>query len=183
MSYGESNHCKNKKYFNDCRKRKDYDDDCYYWEKKKCDEKKDKSKSAFRATNLVPQDVPVAFNLVKVLFQMEEFDLGNEYNPASSTFTAKEDGIYSFSSAVQFNPTDFDVDYEVIIALIINGVFSSGDVDYTGFNASFLNVVEVNDIFQLKSGDRVEVFIRSSTPGTIPALTDASTRFAGVRVQ
>lgn len=182
MSYGESYHYKNKKYYNDCRKRRDYDDDCYYWEKKKCDEKENKSKSAFKALSLINQPIPVASTFVKVLFQMEEFDLGNEYNPATSTFRANKDGIYSFNTGFYLSPTNIDVDYEIAVRFAINGVLVGGEVDYTGFNAAFFNIVELNDIFQLKAGDRVEVFGLSTTPGTIVA-ADGVTRFSGVKVQ
>ena len=51
----------------------------------KCNDNKDSlvRASAFRARNTVNQPVP-ANTFVKVLFQNEQFDLANEYNPATS---------------------------------------------------------------------------------------------------
>ncbi len=48
--------------------------------------------SAFRARNTVDQTVP-ANTFVKVLFQDEQFDLANEYNPATSIFIPKTRGF------------------------------------------------------------------------------------------
>jgi hypothetical protein len=136
--------------------------------------------SAFRAINPTSIPVPTANTHVKVLFPNEQFDLANEYNPMTSTFTAKTDGVYSFVSGVIFQATDSDVDYQVTLQFIING---SGDVDvntdFTGFDATFSAALQVSDILQLKAGDRVEVLVLSTTPGII--LADNRNFFAGAR--
>lgn len=51
----------------------------------KCNDNKDNlvRASAFRARNTVDQNVP-ANTFVKVLFQNEQFNLANEYNPETS---------------------------------------------------------------------------------------------------
>ena len=60
----------------------------------KCYDNKDKlvRASAFRARNTVDQTVP-ANTFVKVLFQNEQFDLANEYNPATSILFRRLEGF------------------------------------------------------------------------------------------
>jgi hypothetical protein len=136
--------------------------------------------SAFRAVNTATSiPFPTANTFGKVLFSNEQFDLANEYNPAASTFVANTAGVYSFTSAIIFSPNNPNVDYEVQLAFSVNGSSPDVEVDYTGFNAAFFNVVEVNDIFRLNAGDRVEVIASSTTPGSIVASN--LVRFAGAR--
>ena len=67
-----------------CQEYKDKHHDCCK-NTSKCHDNKDNlvRASAFRARNTVNQNVP-ANTFVKVLFQNEQFDLANEYNPATS---------------------------------------------------------------------------------------------------
>ena len=69
----------------------------------KCNDNKDNlvRASAFRARNTVDQTVP-ANTFVKVLFQDEQFDLANEYNPATSIFIPKTRGVYSIIGTIGF---------------------------------------------------------------------------------
>lgn len=126
--------------------------------------------SAFRAINNTI-DQPLPINFVKVLFPVEQFDLANEYDSTTSTFTAKTAGVYSLSASVEFSPNIIDVPaYEVRIAFVINNAIPSADADYTGVNHVFFNAVEINDIVQLNAGDTVEVFAASTTPGVVSTL-------------
>ena len=116
--------------------------------------------SAFKGFNTstsIPLVVPNTFQ--KVLFSNEQFDLANEYNTSTSTFVAKTAGVYLFTSTIEFIPNDSNVDYELVVGFVINGVLTpvATDVDYTGFNAFYTNVVQINDIFYLNAGDTVEV--------------------------
>lgn len=73
----------------------------------KCNDNKDNlvRASAFRARNTVDQNVP-ANTFVKVLFQNEQFNLANEYNPETSIFIPKTKGVYSFIGTIVFFPND-----------------------------------------------------------------------------
>ncbi|MFJ7938164.1 hypothetical protein ACIQYG_06480 [Peribacillus sp. NPDC096622] len=62
--------------------------------------------SAFRANKNTPQlykaeETPS----VKVLYQTEQFDLADEYNPHISTFIPTKDGIYEITAKVSFRPS------------------------------------------------------------------------------
>ncbi|MFD6004170.1 hypothetical protein ACTOS9_18130 [Bacillus subtilis] len=57
--------------------------------------------SAFRATSNM--NLSVAANAASgVLFQNVQFDLANEYNPGTSTFSPRTAGVYSLNASVEF---------------------------------------------------------------------------------
>ncbi|MBT2669443.1 hypothetical protein J7E95_01390 [Streptomyces sp. ISL-14] len=62
--------------------------------------------SAFRANKNTPQLYKAAVTpSVKVLYQTEQFDLANEYNPHISTFIPTKNGIYEITAKVSFCPS------------------------------------------------------------------------------
>ncbi|MDQ0154782.1 C1q-like domain-containing protein [Robertmurraya andreesenii] len=123
--------------------------------------------SAARATSNADQRVP-ANTFVKVRFQNEDFDLNNEYNPANSTFSPRQDGVYQIIGTISFDPDNNNVDYRARVEIRVNGNPAiSTDNDFFGGGVNFSNVVSVATILQLQAGDRVEVFAQSSTPGFI----------------
>ncbi|MDN4866234.1 hypothetical protein P4573_28730 [Priestia megaterium] len=136
-------------------------------------------KSAFRAVNTtnnqnVPEDTRV-----KVRFPNEQFDLANEYNPGSSTFIPKKDGVYSIIASVQFDPNHFNNPYRVLLIIQVNGKDVARDNDFFS-TIQFDNDVAVSTIIELNAGDIVEVFVVSSVAGEIVA-DSATTRFEAVR--
>jgi hypothetical protein len=124
--------------------------------------------SAFRALNLtMPQNVP-ANTFVKAVFPTEQFDLANEYNPITSTFRPKKDGVYSIIATIGFSPNDQMLDYRTRIEIRVNGTTAIAiDNDFFGGDTPFVNAVSVSTIYNLEAGDRVEVFVQSSIAGTI----------------
>ena len=76
--------------------------------------------SAFRARNTVDQTVP-ANTFVKVLFQNEQFDLANEYNPATSIFIPKTRGVYSVIGKIAFAPENTNLNYRARVEIRVNG--------------------------------------------------------------
>ena len=135
----------------------------------KCHDNKDNlvRASAFRARNTVNQNVP-ANTFVKVLFQNEQFDLANEYNPVTSIFTPKTRGVYSVLGNITFSPNDFNVNYRARVEIRVNGNPAIAiDNDFFGTGVFFNNDVSVTTILQLEAGDLVEVFAESSIAGVI----------------
>ncbi|PGD59870.1 ABC transporter permease [Bacillus wiedmannii] len=200
MSYYYCNYCKDcKKKYHDCHKksRKCYDKYDGYYEKcdKKyeekpsvnvkvdccCDDKKDKlvRASAFRAVSTVNQNVPTN-TFLKVLFQNEQFDLANEYNPATSIFIPKTKGVYSVIGTITFDPDNQNINYRARVEIRVNGNTAIAiDNDFFG-PINFANVVAVSSIIQLNSGDVVEVFAQSSVAGIISTVEN-STHFEAAR--
>lgn len=185
------------KYYHDgYKKSRDYDS-CYddSWNNRKKDErfivnvnccdgkKNEERKSAFRATKAGVQAV-AANTSVKVLFQNEQFDLGNEYNTATSTFIPATSGIYSLSAAISFVPIPPNIPFKTTINFFINGLpTDDGDSEFQGVIPGVTlgaNIVATSDTRQLNAGDVVEVFMNSNVPGTI--LSPGVTRFSGFRV-
>ncbi|EJP97255.1 C1q-like domain-containing protein [Bacillus cereus] len=168
-SYQKKNHdcCKKRSdYYNKCGKRCD---DC------SCDHKENNlvRASAFRAVNTVNQNLPDN-TFVKVLFQNEQFDLANEYNPATSDFTPKTRGVYSVIGTIGFFPNDTNLNYRARVEVRVNGNAAIAiDNDFFG-PINFGNVVSVSTILQLHAGDIVEIFAQSSIDGVISSTEDGS---------
>ncbi|WP_223701190.1 hypothetical protein [Sutcliffiella deserti] len=125
---------------------------------------------AFRAVNNLQQRIDEIDVFEKVLFQNEQFDIGNVYNSNNSTFVPREDGVYYVAGTVSFLPDSTTEDYRVRVEIRVNGFSVAADNDYWGeINQQFVyvNAINVSTILQLEAGDLVEVFITSTTPGTI----------------
>jgi hypothetical protein len=76
--------------------------------------------SAFRALSTANQIVP-ANTPIKVLFQDEQFDLENEYNPAASIFIPETNGVYSVITTIGFSPNNNNINYRTRIEILVNG--------------------------------------------------------------
>lgn len=143
--------------------------------------------AAFRAVSNRDQRVAVVDDFNKVLFQNEQFDIGNIYNAATSTFVPLEEGVYSVAGTVTFLPDSTTTEYRVRVEIHVNGVSVAADNDFWGeidqAGVRFVNAINVSTILQLEPGDIVEVFVTSTTPGFI--LADApsfSTRFEAAKL-
>ncbi|MEI5927033.1 C1q-like domain-containing protein [Bacillus sp. TD10] len=122
--------------------------------------------SAFRAVNTsVEQSVTVDVPVIPVLYPNKIFDLNNEYNPITSTFTPKQDGVYLIIASVNFFP-DIVTNYRVLVLIRVNDVPVASDNDFFG-EIPIGDVTSVSAILPLKAGDTVNVAAASSTDGTI----------------
>ena len=129
-----------------------------------CCNKEEKSvrPSVFRAVNNTGQQSVNADTLVApVLFPDVIFDLNNEYEPVTSTFTPKQDGVYSIIASVNFASVD-TINYRVLIYILINGNPVVVDNDFWG-EIPFSDATSVSAILQLTAGDEVNVAAASST--------------------
>ncbi|MGG0726027.1 C1q-like domain-containing protein [Bacillus mycoides] len=176
MSYYYNCKGNEKKHYNCCKKRSDYNNKCgKKYDDCSCDHKKNNlvRASAFRAVNTVNQNLP-ANTFVKVLFQNEQFDLANEYNPATSDFTPKTRGVYSVIGTIGFFPNDTNLNYRARVEVRVNGNAAIAiDNDFFG-PINFGNVVSVSTILQLHAGDIVEIFAQSSIDEVISSTEDGS---------
>ncbi|CAI6307429.1 C1q domain-containing protein [Bacillus subtilis] len=112
-----------------------------------------------------------------VLFQNEQFDLANEYNPDTSTFSPRTAGVYSLNASVEFQ-ANANVDFNLEVVFLVNQDVVGGNNETQAGN---LPAVAITEILQLNAGDTVTVAMRRSTAaGTIQATT--RTRFAAARV-
>ncbi|TKI27728.1 ABC transporter permease [Bacillus mycoides] len=158
--------------------------DCYYpiVNVNCCDSIEEKAMvrpSAFKAISGVDQSV-AANTFVKVLYQNEQFDLANEYNPVTSTFIPLTKGVYNLIASVAFFPNVPGTPFKVFINFRINGRNLGGDSEFQGAIA-LSNIILTTDIEQLNARDIVEVFASATVPGTFFAVED-QTRFAVSRV-
>lgn len=195
MSYYYCEYCKDyKKKNHDCYKKssKCYDKYDGYYEK--CDKKHEEKpcinvkvdcckcekggnsrESAFRAVSEMEVNMTV-LKPVKVLFENEQFDLADEYNPATSTFIPKTRGVYSIIGAITFLPSILEP-YSASLEVIVNGnpsVFADNDY-YANFdNYPIPSVISVSGILQLEAGDTVEMKATVTTDGLLRANRDGA---------
>ncbi|WP_142339256.1 ABC transporter permease [Bacillus sp. AFS055030] len=137
--------------------------------------------SAFRAVNTVNQTVPEN-TFVKVNYQLKQFDLAMEYNPFTSVFRPKNNGVYIISATISFF-LNTNVDYRARIEIRVNGQPAIAiDNDFFG-PINFGNAVNVSTIQKLNAFDRVEIFAQSSIAGVIGANVNGeiSTHFEAAR--
>lgn len=74
--------------------------------------------SAFRATSNM--NLSVAANAASgVLFQNVQFDLANEYNPGTSTFSPRTAGVYSLNASVEFQ-ANANVGFNLEVVFLVN---------------------------------------------------------------
>lgn len=64
--------------------------------------------AAFRAVNNANQPIDMANQFYKVLFQEEQFDIGDIYNANNSTFVPRQSGVYYVAGTVTFIADDRD---------------------------------------------------------------------------
>ncbi|EEK44977.1 hypothetical protein [Bacillus paranthracis] len=108
------------------------------------------------------------------MFQNEQFDLANEYNPATSIFIPKTKGVYSVIGTIGFFPNDPSLNYRARVEIRVNGNAAIAiDNDFFG-PIGFGNVVSVSTIIQLHAGDQVEVYAQSSIDGVLSPSEDGS---------
>ncbi|MFF0826809.1 hypothetical protein ACFYU8_01505 [Brevibacillus sp. NPDC003359] len=79
--------------------------------------------SAFRAVNQTTTQRVGPADLTTIEYPDELFDLNNEYNPSTSAFTPKQDGVYLVIASLGFL-SDVPTNYSVRIFIGINGTIS-----------------------------------------------------------
>ncbi|MEC1288783.1 hypothetical protein P9B58_00570 [Bacillus mojavensis] len=126
----------------------------------------------------MPTNVSVAANAANgVLFQNVQFDLANEYNPNTSTFSPRTAGVYSLNASVEFQ-SNANVDFNLEVVFLVNQDVVGGNNTFQTRNLPA--VVAITEILELNAGDTVTVAMRSTVTGVIQATT--RTRFAAARV-
>lgn len=137
--------------------------DCWY------NKKESTRPSAFRAVNnTVHQSFPAGPTPNQIAYPTEIFDLNNEYNPSTSIFKPKQDGVYSIIAGIRFNP-DVPTNYSSRILIVVTRGNIITDIvqdnDFFGPDVPFPNILSVSGILQLSAGDKVGVFVTCTTNG------------------
>ncbi|CAM3140571.1 hypothetical protein PALU110988_04425 [Paenibacillus lupini] len=133
-------------------------------------------KSAFRAVSSQFQTI-ISTTVPQVIYGQEVFDLGKEYNPATSTFTAKQNGVYTFFATVNY-VTEPVTPVTVTLVVLVNDEVQIPVIETL---SSGRGIVLTTGVVKLRKGDTVQVVIRVSADGFISSGT--GTRFEGYRVR
>ncbi|MFX3634759.1 MAG: hypothetical protein ACE3L7_23240 [Candidatus Pristimantibacillus sp.] len=135
-----------------------------------------KRRSAFRAVSGVDQQL-LDGSISQVQYQVEELDLNNEYNSATSTFRPKQNGVYTLFASVFFRTTTV-TSYTLNLEIRVNGVPRISDQeDYNNISG----IIDTGGIVNLNASDRVQVFARVIDKN-VEIQSGLATRFEGARI-
>jgi hypothetical protein len=133
-------------------------------------------KSAFIAVSGADQQLNMG-PFTQVQYQVEEVDLNNEYNPATSTFRPKQAGIYSLVASVALTVITM-LDIEMTLEIRVNGLARISDREHFIQGS---NLIDASGLVKLEARDSVQVFARAvGNNGIIDR--GVETHFQGVRV-
>lgn len=136
--------------------------------------------SAFFAKQSTGQSIS-ANTTTTVLFQTEDFDLLNEYDPAKGIFTAANAGTYEFGAQVIGTQNSTAPTWNLSLAI---GGTASHMLSYNGNAISGLNSLWMNRgtvIMQLAAGNQVSVQYTTSVADTLNS-NGRNTNFWGKRI-
>ncbi|MDQ0114905.1 hypothetical protein [Paenibacillus harenae] len=132
--------------------------------------------SAFRAVAGFNQELLNGV-VTNVRYQVEELDLINEYNPATSTFRPKQNGVYSLFASVSFAAATL-IPASIGLEIRVNGV--PRILDQEDF-ISTRGMIDAGGIINLEARDRVQVFARVDDK-SVEIQSGVATRFEGARI-
>ncbi|MDR4983957.1 hypothetical protein CN491_08685 [Bacillus cereus] len=124
--------------------------------------------SGFRAINREFEQSVGPADLTSISYPNEIFDLNDEYNPITSTFTPKQDGVYLIIASIGFFP-NVPASYSARIFITINGEAVVADNDFLSEELEIVNLVSVSTIIKLDAGSNVQVIAQATADGkTVP---------------
>lgn len=124
--------------------------------------------NAFRAVKNDNQFLDNVASYQQITFEDPQFDYGNVYREATSTFRPRSCGVYTCNATVAFIPAD-SVENTIYVMLSTDGGTTGEQFCSSFMPNSQTNIVNVSTVLQLGSGDRVQVSCRPSVPGTVLA--------------
>ncbi|WP_201000569.1 C1q-like domain-containing protein [Paenibacillus glycanilyticus] len=135
-------------------------------------------KSAFKAISAKNQSIGRPEFGVTVKYGKVIFDAANEYDPVTSTFIPKHDGVYSLFGSILYKRGSKEPD-EVSLLLTVNDfvVFAGSKVIKS--DREFITAAAVK---RLRKGDVVKLSASSHVSGGV-ILKGFSTRFRGKRIR
>ncbi|EJQ50578.1 hypothetical protein QUG02_14020 [Bacillus hominis] len=124
--------------------------------------------SGFRAINRELEQKVGPADLTLISYPNEIFDLNNEYNPITSTFTPKQNGVYLIIASIGFFP-NVPASYSARLFITINGEAVVADNDFLSEELEIVNILSVSTILKLSAGSNVQVIAQATTDGnTVP---------------
>ncbi|WP_336786039.1 C1q-like domain-containing protein [Paenibacillus sp. MMO-177] len=135
-------------------------------------------KSAFKAVSNKNQSIGRPEFGVTVKYGKVIFDAGNEYNPDTSTFIPKHDGVYSLFGSILYKRGSLKPD-EVLLLLTVNDFVVFAGSKVINSDREFITAAAVK---KLRKGDKVKLVASSHVSGGV-ILKGCSTRFKGKRIR
>lgn len=117
----------------------------------------------------------------KIIYDNEEYDYGNNYDPILGRFTAPVKGIYNFNANISLNQSNWSVNQIFVLVLYKNGSVYKIGYRYearVNFTSGHVPSMVFSDIF-LNKNDYVEVFYHVSPSGIRTFPSASYNRFQG----
>jgi hypothetical protein len=139
-------------------------------------------KSMFRARQTQAQSFPSGQPTTTIKFDVEDFDFGNEFNPATSTFQVKATGYYQVSCNTEWNITSLGQPSAYFeVEIYVNGTRQS----FAGFvSDGYYTTRHVSSLLKLAANDMVTCHAFQSTGGaqSLALNVDQQNTFEAVRL-
>lgn len=117
-----------------------------------------------RAGQLVAQSIPNA-TMTGVIFEVEEYDIGNGYNPITGIYTVPSTGYYHIAAHVRFASTVFAGASSIECFIARNGITNGevmGDFLDRPVSGTFVDSVGVANTMLLTAADTIQIGVRTT---------------------
>ena len=130
--------------------------------------------SAFRAEKIFAQNITENID-IKVSYEDQIFDLNDEYDPLTSTFTPKQGGVYFVFAIVSLELFGLDLSHIAILNINVNNNLTLGSEGIYPAGLPAIPTLSVSGIIHLNAGDAVTVHFKCLTAdGIISDFPDVS---------
>ena len=130
--------------------------------------------SAFRAEKIFSQNVTENSD-IPVSYEDQIFDLNDEYNPLTSTFIPKQDGVYFVFAMVEAQLFGLDLSHIAILKIYVNNILTLSSKGVYSVGLPSTPTLSVSGVLHLNAGDAVIVrYISISSAGIIEGFPDSS---------
>ncbi|WP_179958624.1 collagen-like protein [Bacillus sp. SH5-2] len=135
--------------------------------------------SAFKAVKSNNQNYSEGV-FTQVTYESEVFDLNDEYNPITSTFIPKQNGVYFVLASMIIVVLDHAEKLDSRLNILVNNIpvitVTEAFPSFFTFNA----IISISGILRLNAGDKVTVGLECFDPGVINSFPN-STHFEAAR--
>ncbi len=119
----------------------------------------------FRAVKSADQSVPGGAGYSLLTFEDVLFDSGMEYDAATSSFVPRLDGVFLINATAAFSASGL-ADNAVFLMITPDNGTTGAQFSSNSMPGGEVNFDDISAILYLNAGDKIQIFARSTVPGT-----------------